>query len=51
VGEEEIFKWTNLIEPLNKEPAHIQKKYIDIIAEVVVDTDDIGILSYQNKIK
>lgn len=29
----------------------IQKKYIDIIAEVVVDPNDTGIYLYQNKIK
>jgi len=29
----------------------IQKTYIDIIAEVVVDPNDVGIIPYQNKCK
>ncbi len=29
----------------------IQRKYIDIISEVAIDPNDIGITPYQNKIK
>jgi len=48
---DDIINWTNLIEPLTKDSVNIQKKYVDIIAEVVVDPNDFGISSYQSKIK
>ena len=41
----------NLIEPVSEKTVKIQKTYIDIIAEVVVDPQDKGILPYQNKCK
>lgn len=40
-----------LIEPVREDTILIQKTYIDIISEVVVDPDDKGIISYQNKCK
>jgi hypothetical protein len=38
-----------LIETLREENILVQKNYIDIIAEVVVDPEDQGIVIYQNK--
>jgi hypothetical protein len=45
----ELFQWVKLIETLREENILVQKTYIDIIAEVVVDPEDQGIIIYQNK--
>lgn len=45
----ELFQWVKLIETLREENIVVQKTYIDIIAEVVIDPLDRGIVPYQNK--
>ena len=47
----ELFQWAKLIENVNNSNILVQKTYIDIIAEVVVDPTDRGIIPYQNKCK
>lgn len=47
-----IFLWTTHIQQITvPQLFYIQKQYIDIISEVIVDPDDIGIHPYQYKIK
>jgi len=47
-----LVKWTSLVKPAKElEQLDIQRKYIDIISEVAIDPNDIGIAYYQNKIK
>jgi len=47
-----IFSWTNHIQPVkNIKEVQIQKVYLDILSEIIVDPKDEGIYFYQIKIK
>ena len=47
-----LFEWTRLVDYLTAaDRIDVQRKYIDIISEVAIDPNDIGITPYQNKIK
>jgi hypothetical protein len=47
-----VEKWIGLVVFLTvADGIGVQRKYIDIISEVAVDPNDVGIVAYQNKIK
>ena len=50
--EELVFEWTRLVDfILETGQLDVQRKYIDIVAEVAIDPKDVGIPAYQNKIR